>query len=898
MQKKDKTKTQLLAEIQESEKKFRDLAEQSPCMIFINKKGKIVYVNKRCEEYMGYTKEEFYAPDFNWHTLIAPEYMEIMMKNFKKHMNDKEVPAVEYSLITKDRGKIEAILSTKLINYEGERAVLGTVTDITEHKRTEEALRKSEEQFRMLFVNAPLAYQCLDEKGSILDVNQEWLNILGYSKEEVIDNHFSEFVSPDYINSFDECFPLFKKKDRVDEIIFEMVRKDGKKIIVSFFGNVQRDAKGLFQRTHCIFQDITESKKIEDTLRESEEKFRLAFENAKDAILWINPKTEIFINCNKAAETLLEKPKEEIIGSHRRTLHAPEKVEYYNKIFKRHITQKKRPDIELEIITKSGKIKTVLVSDSITLVGEQPVMQGIFRDITEHNKTKKALNESEEKYRSIFEESKDVVYISTPEGRFLDINPAGIELFGYSSKDELLQVNITQDLYANPADRKIVQKIIEIQGYIKDYEMLLKRKNDEHVIVLLTTTIVRDEKGKVIAYRGIMKDITERKRLEQQLLHAQKMESVGQLAGGVAHDFNNLLTAIIGYGNLLKTEVGQDNLLVAYATQILNSAERAANLTHNLLAFSRRQMINPKPTNMNNIISGIKSFLPRLIGEDIELSFFLTDKDLTVMADSSQIEQVLMNLATNARDAMPEGGSMIIRTERRDLDSEFLKTLLKTHEYSRPGSYALISVEDTGQGMDKETNERLFDPFFTTKDVGKGTGLGLSMVYGIIKQHNGYIDVQTEHGKGTTFNLYFPLTEPTVKEDKKPEDLTILRGGNETILVAEDETYVRDFMKEILTGYGYKVIEAIDGEDAIKILHTHKNKIQLSLLDVIMPKKDGKIVYQEIKKVSPDMKVIFVSGYATDILYKKGIIEEGLNFISKPMSTNELLIKVREVLDS
>jgi nitrogen-specific signal transduction histidine kinase/CheY-like chemotaxis protein len=391
-----------------------------------------------------------------------------------------------------------------------------------------------------------------------------------------------------------------------------------------------------------------------------------------------------------------------------------------------------------------------------------------------------------------------------------------------------------------------------------------------------------------------MADITERKGLEEQLFQAQKMESVGQLAGGVAHDFNNLLTAIIGYGNLLKTEVSKDNLLVTYVTQILNSAEKAASLTRDLLAFSRRQMIDPRPVNVNNIINSMKGFLPRIIGEDIELSLLLTGEDLTVMADKHQIEQVLMNLATNARDAMPDGGRLTIRTEHRELDNEFIKK----HGYVRTGSYAIISVEDTGQGMDKETKERLFDPFFTTKEVGKGTGLGLSMAYGMIKQHNGYISVQTEHRKGTTFNLYFPLTQPTVEKVEKPEDLPVLKGGVDTILVAEDEKYVRDFIKEILTGYGYKVIEAIDGEDAIKILHAHKDKIQLSLIDVIMPKKDGKMVYQEIKKVSPHMKVIFISGYATDILHKKGIIEEGINFISKPMSPDELLIKVREVLDN
>lgn len=409
-----------------------------------------------------------------------------------------------------------------------------------------------------------------------------------------------------------------------------------------------------------------------------------------------------------------------------------------------------------------------------------------------------------------------------------------------------------------------------------------------------TANPIRDAGGKIVSCIEIVRNITERKRLGEQLHQAQKMESVGQLAGGVAHDFNNLLTAIIGYGNLLKTEVSQDNLLLAYVTQILNSAKRAADLTHNLLAFSRKQIINPRPVNVNNIITNMKTFLAKIISEDIDISIFPADQDLTVMADKHQIEQIMMNLVTNARDAMPDGGSLTIRTEYKEVDKEFIEK----HGYVGTGAYALISVEDAGQGMNEETKERLFDPFYTTKEVGKGTGLGLSMVYGIIKQHNGYIDVQSELGKGTTFNIYLPLTTLTVEEDKKPKDLPILKGGTETILLAEDETYVRDFIKGILTGYGYKVIAAIDGEDAIKVLHTHKDKIELAILDVIMPKKNGEMVHQEIKKVSPHMKVIFISGYATDILYKKGIIEEGINFISKPMSPDELLIKVREVLDS
>ena len=481
----------------------------------------------------------------------------------------------------------------------------------------------------------------------------------------------------------------------------------------------------------------------------------------------------------------------------------------------------------------------------------------------------------------------------------IDANEAACKMHGYT-REELIGMSVSE-LDPELNNERIGERLQSLlSGETLKFETVHYRKDGTSFPLEVCTKAVKIA-GRPLLIFSTERDITERKKaeeeklnLEEQLQHAQKLEAIGTLAGGVAHDFNNLLTAIIGYGNLLKNEVGKNSLLIAYVNQILNSAERAANLTHNLLSFSRKQIINLMPINVNNIINSMKGFIQRIIGEDIEFSIFLSSKNLTVMADKHQIEHVLINLVTNARDAMPDGGNLTIRTGYKDVDNEFIKK----HGYGNFASYALISVEDTGQGMDEETKERLFDPFYTTKEVGKGTGLGLSMAYGIIKQHNGYIDVQTEHGKGTVFNLYFPLIRPTVEEDKKPEDLTILKGGNETILVAEDETYVRDFIKEILLGYGYKVLEAIDGEDAIKILHTHKDKIQLAMLDVIMPKKDGKKVYEEIKKISPHIKVIFISGYATDILYKRGIIEEDIIFISKPIPPDELLIKVREILDS
>ena len=370
------------------------------------------------------------------------------------------------------------------------------------------------------------------------------------------------------------------------------------------------------------------------------------------------------------------------------------------------------------------------------------------------------------------------------------------------------------------------------------------------------------------------------------------MEAVGQLAGGVAHDFNNILTAIIGYGSLMKMKMGYDDPSRNYLLQILDSAKRAANLTQGLLAFSRKQVISPKSVRVNKIIENVEKLLRRLIGEDVEMKVTLADDDLTVLADSGQLEQVLVNLATNARDAMPEGGCLTIRTETGVLDHEFIKM----HGYGKPGSYALISVADTGTGMDGKTKERIFEPFFTTKEVGKGTGLGLSIVYGIVKQHNGYITCYSEPGKGTAFKIYLPAIDRKVSSTEDSVSFPS-SGGTETILLAEDDAVVRALMKEVLEQSGYTVIEAADGEDAIGVFARNRDRVRLLILDVIMPKKNGKEAYEEIRKNCPDVKVIFSSGYTADILYKKRVLDGEFKLISKPVSPTDLLRQVRETLD-
>ncbi|MDE1890803.1 MAG: response regulator, partial [Planctomycetota bacterium] len=385
----------------------------------------------------------------------------------------------------------------------------------------------------------------------------------------------------------------------------------------------------------------------------------------------------------------------------------------------------------------------------------------------------------------------------------------------------------------------------------------------------------------------------EQKLLREQLYHSQKLESVGTLAGGIAHDFNNILAVIIGYGNLLEKSVEKNNSSQIYIQKILKSAERATHLTQGLLAFSRKQGSRQKPVSISRILLTVNNLLLRLIGENIVLDIIPANKDCVVMVDCGQMEQVLINLATNARDAMPNGGKLIIRADIIELGSEFIRT----HGYGEIGAYVRISVTDTGIGMDKETQRRIFQPFFTTKEVGKGTGLGLSIVYGIIKTHGGYINVESEPGKGATFRIYLPLIKSTVEEGKQIS-LPAYLNGTEMILLAEDEEEVRNLTKSLLEEAGYKVIAAVDGYDTINKFMENKDNINLLLLDVIMPKKNGREAYEEIRKIRPDIKALFMSGYSESVIHQNTIIKEGLHFISKPFSQTMLLKKVREILDN
>lgn len=403
---------------------------------------------------------------------------------------------------------------------------------------------------------------------------------------------------------------------------------------------------------------------------------------------------------------------------------------------------------------------------------------------------------------------------------------------------------------------------------------------------------MKDSSGAVKSVIEVIRDVSEKRKLEEQLRESQKMEAIGILSGGIAHDFNNILQAIIGYGQFLEDTIEAGDPRRRYVDVIMTSAGRATDLIKSLLAFSRKQRTDQKIMNINRIIRNTGKILSRLIGENIELVLDLSPRNIIVLVDSSQMDQVLMNLVTNARDAMPEGGRLIISSDVVEIDDEFVQA----HNRGKKGTNALISVSDTGEGMDKETLEKVFEPFYTTKEVGRGTGLGLAVVYGIVKQHNGFIHAYSELGSGTTFKVYLPLASEPEEEVAKAEELIAVEG-TETVFVAEDNEAIRTLLRNIITRHGYNVMEASNGEEAVRIFEAHREEIDLLLFDMVMPRMDGRRAYDKIRATRRDIRAIFISGYSTEIANEKIASLKNVDFISKPVSPRKLMVTIRHSLN-
>jgi PAS domain S-box-containing protein len=762
--------------------------------------------------------------------------------------------------------------------------------------RMERRLRDSEERFRTLAEKAPYGMVMIGDDGRFLYVNKAFIEMFGYDLSEAPngkewfrkaypDPEIRREAISEWLTDLHESLPG-QERPRV----FTVCCKNGdyRRIL---FRPVQLESG----RHLMTCEDVTERERAEIALKESEERYRALVEQANDIIYRTAP-SGVITYINPAVTRLTGYAESDITGKHFSAFVHPSYVDRAACYYKRQLLER-IPDTyyELPIITRSGA--SVWLGQNVHLLtdGDRRIgFQAICRDITERKLAEQALEESELRYRTLFERAGDAIFILEAEGenpgRIVSANTAAAQMHGYSVS-EMTGLSIA-DLDAPEEAPKVPDRIARISRGEWIKEQIVHRKKDGTIFPVEITAGLLDLPNRKYIL-AIDRDVTERVELEAKLRHASKMEAIGRLAGGVAHDFNNLLTAMIGYTDILAQQLPPTGPEIEKLGRIAQAAKRAAELTHQLLAFSRKQMLEVKVLDCNEIILDLEEMLRRLIREDIELTITLDPELPRVKADPAQLEQIIMNLVLNSRDAMPKGGRLGIGTQRVELD----ETYSPGSADLAPGLYVMLSVSDAGHGMDAETCSRIFDPFFTTKEKGLGTGLGLSTVFGIVMQHNGHISVHSEPGLGTTFKVYLPCVsesgDPLVRSASSNPPLT----GAETILVVEDEDAVRKLICEALNLLGYTALDASCPRDAISLCSGDAAPIDLLLTDVILPEMDGRTLYETISATLPAIKVLFVSGYTDDFIVHHGVLDEGVHFMQKPFNVETLAQKVREALE-
>lgn len=659
----------------------------------------------------------------------------------------------------------------------------------------------------------------------------------------------------------------------------------------------EETAKKELAAAHAKLQGY--ARQLEGRAQLSEEKYRRLVESATDAIVGADGKGNIVL-WNSMAERMFGYPPGEILGRPVALL-MPERFQQAHKAGLERVAGGGPPTLsgptrELVGLRKDGTEFPIELSFTVMQEGAESFFTAIIRDISERRQAEAALREREERFRLLAHNAQDLIYRYRfrPIPGFEYVSPAATPITGYTPEEHYADPELGLKVI-HPEDRHVIERILKT-GEVPEGPLTLRwvRKDGRVIWTEQRNVVVRDSSGNIVAVEGIARDITERRQLEEQLRQAQKMEGIGQLAGGVAHDFNNLLTVINGYSDLLLNRLPEHHPMREDVDEIRKAGERARSLTRQLLAFSRKQILEPRVLDLNLLVTEAEKMLKRLIGEDIELVKVLDPRLGRMKADQGQIEQVILNLAVNSRDAMPRGGRLTLETSNVELDENYARA----HLAVRPGPYLMLAVSDSGCGMDKETQARLFEPFFTTKGPGKGTGLGLATVYGIVKQSGGSIWVYSEPGKGTTFKTYFPQVEeetPTRARRKAPPPT---REGSETILLAEDENTVRRFTRQVLEMNGYTVLEACHGVEALEVCERHKGPIHLMVTDVVMPKMSGRELAERLARLRPEMKVLYLSGYTTNAIVHHGVLDSDAAFLQKPFTPGALALKVREVLDA
>jgi PAS domain S-box-containing protein len=631
-----------------------------------------------------------------------------------------------------------------------------------------------------------------------------------------------------------------------------------------------------------------EQARAREALQHSESKYRALIDQAADAILIADPSGHLN-DANRKACDLTGYALDELLRLDMVDTYPPEdRVAAAQRLGA--LAAGDDVGVERRMRRKDGT--DIVVEVSVKRLEDGRIF-GIVRDITERRRAELALRESETRYHALIEGVRDIVFALGPDGTVTSLNPAFESMTGWTA-DEWLGKPF--EPLVHPEDLALLFEFVEraVRGETGRVSQLRlrTRKGDYRMGEFAATPQFRD--GHLVGVLGIARDITDRLSLEQQLRQAQKMEAVGRLAAGVAHDFNNILTAITGYAQLLLEDLDPAGQHREDVDEIRKAAERAAGLTRQLLAFSRQQVLQPTVLDLNTLVDETESMLGRLLGEDIQLATALAADLGAVKTDRSQIEQVILNLAVNARDAMPQGGKLTIETANIEMDDAYARD----HFPAKPGAYVMLAVTDTGTGMSPETQTHMFEPFFTTKAKGQGTGLGLATVYGIIKQSAGYIWVYTEPGHGTSFKIYLPrvMQLPERRAASAPSQPAAM-DGTETVLLAEDEAAVRAVARQALQRHGYTVLEAQSGEAALDLAQRHSGRIHLLLTDVIMPGMSGRALALRLVPMRPDVRIIYMSGYTDDAITRHGVLEPGVTYVQKPFTPDALVRKVREVLD-
>ena len=778
-----------------------------------------------------------------------------------------------------------------------------------------------------IFENSPDALLVLDSSFRVQRVNREFHRLFGYSTVQALGHSIGSLIRPAERHA--EAQWIEQSLQRGEQLNFETQRRhrDGTLLDVSLSTGPLL-ANGNAAAFYVQYRDISARKRAEAL---SSALYRIAEKAASAQDL-----QQLFAAIHGIVDELMfaanfsiaiHDPESQLLGfpyfvDERDSVPSPAKpgrglVEYVLRtgqplLCTPQILQKlkKRREVEPSASSAPQSLLVPLIANqhpfgalilknysekNCLTANDQEVLTFISRQlaaIIDHKRSEQALRRSELRYRSMVQTAVYGIYRSSLEGRFLDVNPALIGMLGHNSALDVLALDPQKDVFLDPAEYNRLVEEFRNTGRMDGFEARWKRKDGGTIIVRISGRAVATEHEPADVLEAIAEDITERRLLEDQFRQSQKMEAVGRLAGGIAHDFNNLLMVVSGYSEVLLDQLPPASPLFAKAEAIQQASDRATTLTRQLLAFSRKQHLELKVIDVNSIVQDMERLLRPLIGEQIELTTQLVPGVGCTRADAGQLEQVLMNLVVNAKDAMPRGGKISIRTAAVSLDNSYRPE----NVFIKHGPYVMVSVSDSGQGMDRETQARIFEPFFTTKEKGKGTGLGLSTVYGIIKQSGGYVFVQSEPGRGTTFSIYFPrVDEPSEFTGPTPAS-TYSAGGSETILLVEDEASVRELVRDTLSSRGYRILEAANGNDALQLAASHSEPIHLIVTDVIMPGLGGIELAQQLLAERPNTRVLYLSGYAEDVFANPLTTDPNTAFLQKPFTLQSLSRKVREVL--